>query len=146
MKKEFNFALRNIKTEQFAFFESVFDNTSPIQIKGSVNFGINDVDHFIACTSHFEFLNNEKPFLAIQIICEFEVEATSWVQFINKQKTQIEFPVDILKHLISINIGISRGVVHSKTESIHPSFIFPLINLDALVKENHIYKFKKDRS
>jgi hypothetical protein len=135
MKAEFKFALRNIKTEQFAIFESIFDESKHVELKGNVNFALNEIDRFIACTTHFEFLIEEKPFMAIQILCEFEIENDSWQPLINKKQTELEIPIEILKHLISLNIGISRGVIHSKTEEMKISFILPLINLDSLLKE-----------
>lgn len=144
MKKDLKFGLRNIKTEQFAIFESVFDDKKVMQIKGSVNFGLNDVDHFIACTTHFEFFIEEKPFLAIQLMTEFEIETASWQQFINKDNTLLEIPIEILKHFISLNIGITRGVLHSKTEDLKPTFILPLIDLNSLAKESIKHKIKKE--
>ena len=83
--------------------------------------------------------------MAIQILCEFEIENDSWQPLINKKQTELEIPIEILKHLISLNIGISRGVIHSKTESMKIEFILPLINLDSLLKEPLKHQLKESK-
>ncbi|MCF8365096.1 MAG: hypothetical protein K9H16_04905 [Bacteroidales bacterium] len=136
-KNEVGFILRKISTEQFATIEIDLSEKENVQLGFSVNFGINEENRIIACSTRFEFLAKNSPFILIHIKCEFDIEPKAWENYKNIELKKISFPKGFMSHLAVITVGAARGVLHAKTENTKfNQYLLPTINVTDFVKED----------
>lgn len=130
------FNLKKINTEQFAIIEDAYDSqVKDINLEAHVTFGIASKSASIISSIKFQFKQNEKIFLLIEVSCEFGVEKNKWNEFCKKDK--IIIPQDFLSHLATITIGTTRGVLHSKTTNTKfNDFILPTMDITKIVTED----------
>lgn len=138
MKKEntqVGFALKGIKTEQFAIFEENYAPKKETGLGTELQFKLNQTNKQIAVFLGFEFMQGKKIFLKIQVSCHFKIEESSWNSFIKENKLIV--PKGFLAHLAMITTGTSRGVLFGKTEATPFSkFIVPTLNVAEMIKED----------
>nr|MBP6230967.1 hypothetical protein [Paludibacteraceae bacterium] len=118
MKKEntqVGFALKGIKTEQFAIFEENYSPKKETSLGTELQFKLDQNNKQIAVFLGFEFLQGKKVFLKIQVSCHFKIEESSWNSLIQENKLIV--PKGFLAHLAMITTGTSRGVLFAKTEA-----------------------------
>lgn len=130
------FKLEKINTEQFAIIESSYDDSNDgIGLEANVKFGINTEDSAIISIIKFQFEQNDKPFLIIEVSCEFSIGQDKWNKF-SSEKT-IHIPKALLAHLAMITIGTTRGILHSKTDNTKfNEFILPTLNVAEMITED----------
>ncbi|WP_233900639.1 hypothetical protein [Tenacibaculum piscium] len=130
------FKLEKINTEQFAIIEDAYDNYSEeIGLEAIVKFGVNSENTAINSIIKFQFEQNKKPFLIIEVSCEFGIEQTKWNDFSKDKKVHI--PKGFLAHLAMITVGTTRGILHSKTENTKfNEFILPTLNVSEMITED----------
>jgi len=138
MKKEnaqVGFALKGIKTEQFAIFEANYAPKKETGLGTELQFKLDQINKQIAVFIGFEFIQGKKVFLKIQVSCHFKIEESSWSSFIQEDKWII--PKGFLAHLAMITTGTSRGVLFAKTEGTPFSkFIVPTLNVAEMIQED----------
>lgn len=140
-KKNINFRLLNIITEQFATFE-VENIPDENDLQSDLQFSINPENRVIACQMKFQFLHASQPIIALTVVCNFDIEATSWNEYILLNK-KITLPKHLLEHLCAITVGTSRGILHSKTENTSfNKFIIPALNVTSLVEKEVVFEIK----
>lgn len=139
MDNNISFRLIRIENIQFATFPEFLNNESEdIKFSVSIHFGIDKKEKFIGCICEFQFQDNEKVFLKLETVCEFGIQEEKWNEFITE--TNIEFPIEFLRHLAMITVGTSRGILHSKTENSDMNeFILPTINIIEVIKDNQVF-------
>ena len=138
MKKEntqVGFALKGIKTEQFAIFEENYSPKKETSLGTELQFKLDQNNKQIAVFLGFEFLQGKKVFLKIQVSCHFKIEEGSWSSLIQENKLIV--PKGFLAHLAMITTGTSRGVLFAKTEATpFSTFIIPTLNVAEMIKED----------
>lgn len=138
MKKEntqVGFALKGIKTEQFAIFEENYSPKKETSLGTELQFKLDQNNKQIAVFLGFEFLQGKKVFLKIQVSCHFKIEESSWSSLIQENKLIV--PKGFLAHLAMITTGTSRGVLFAKTEATpFSTFIVPTLNVAEMIKED----------
>ena len=138
MKKEntqVGFALKGIKTEQFAIFEENYSPKKETSLGTELQFKLDQNNKQIAVFLGFEFLQGKKVFLKIQVSCHFKIEESSWNLLIQENKLIV--PKGFLAHLAMITTGTSRGVLFAKTEATpFSTFIVPTLNVAEMIKED----------
>ena len=141
MKKEntqVGFALKGIKTEQFAIFEENYSPKKETSLGTELQFKLDQNNKQIAVFLGFEFLQGKKVFLKIQVSCHFKIEESSWNSLIQENKLIV--PKGFLAHLAMITTGTSRGVLFAKTEATPLStFIVPTLNVAEMIKEDVLF-------
>jgi len=135
------FKLEKINTEQFAIIEDSYeDSYEEIGLGTNVKFGVNSETPAIISIVKFQFEQQQKPFLIIEVSCEFSVEQSKWADFSKEKK--IIIPKDFLAYLAMITIGTSRGILHAKTDNTkYNELILPTINVAEMIVEDG--KFEK---
>ena len=130
------FKLKKINTEQFAIIEDAYNNqVEDVNLEAHVTFGINSENTSIISIIKFQFKQNEKSFLIVEVSCEFSVEKNKWNEFHKEEK--IIIPHNFLRHLAMITVGTTRGVLHSKTTNTKfNEFILPTIDITQIVIED----------
>jgi hypothetical protein len=137
MKKEKNyaFALKSIKTEQFAIIEDCFKNGEKVELNSNVGFAADKATTTIAIFTGFRFEQNNIPFLLIETSCYFQIGEANWNTFSNN--ASLIMPKGFMQQLLSLAIGTARGVLHSKTEnSTFNRFVLPILDAANLIKED----------
>lgn len=130
-----DFALKGIKTEQFAIIEENYVPKKETVLGSELQFKLNQSNKQIAVFLGFEFLQGKKMFLKIEVSCHFKIEEVSWNSFIQENKLIV--PKGFLAHLAMITTGTSRGVLFAKTEATQFSkFIVPTLNVAEMIKED----------
>lgn len=133
--KQVGFALKGIKTEQFAIIEENYVPKKETGLGTELQFRIDQTYKQIAVFLGIEFIQGKKIFLKIQISCHFKIEENSWESFIQKNKLIV--PKDFLAYLAMITTGTLRGVLFAKTEATQFSkFIIPALNVAEMIKED----------
>ncbi len=130
------FSLKKINTEQFAIIEDAYNSQiEDMNLEIHISFGISSESSSIVSIIKFQFKQNEKSFLIIEVSCEFSVEKSNWNEFLKEGKLII--PQGFLVHLSTITVGTTRGVLHSKTTNTKfNNFILPTIDITKIVTED----------
>ncbi|MEZ4851160.1 MAG: hypothetical protein R3B93_21610 [Bacteroidia bacterium] len=133
------YRLNKINTEQFAIIDKVFDgDLEGVSIEAGLGFAIDFEGQGIKITPNFQFKKDGKPFIIIQISCEFTIMDDSWETITEKKqidRDKINLPRDFMKHLTGICFGVARGVLHTKTEqTIYNQFILPDIDIEEIIE------------
>jgi hypothetical protein len=136
--KNIEFSIKNINTEQFALFEeNRFDN-GKINLETNLSYGLNVVERDFIISIKFTFEMKKKPFMSIQVNCNFEIGLESFNDLITDNK--IIVPNWFIAHMAMITVGTSRGILHSKTEgTIFNKYILPTINVAQMIPEDAIF-------
>ncbi len=133
---EIGFRLEKIATNQFAIIENVYDDADKdINLNMSFQFGTSSDLPAVKSVIKIQFEQAEKPFLIIEVACEYSVEESKWTEFTKGKK--IVIPKDFLTHLMVLTIGTTRGVLHAKTENtIFNDLILPTLNVSEIISED----------
>jgi hypothetical protein len=145
MKKEKNyaFALKAIKTEQFAIIEDCFKTGEKVAFNSKIGFGADEKATILAVSTGFRFEQNDIPFLLLETSCYFQIGEANWNIFNNNGTLLV--PKDFMRQLLVITIGTARGVLHTKTENTpFNRFILPVLDATNLIKEDVELDFAKD--
>lgn len=131
------FALQQINTEQFATVNDSISDNKEIEIQASLRFGVDQGQHIIVCFSKFEFEQEGKTILIIEVSCQFEIENASWEQLINAEEESIILPKGFAAHLAMLTVGTTRGVLHAKTEkTAYNPLMVPTVNVASMISED----------
>lgn len=139
MKKEnkIGFSLIKIQTEQFAFFEEIFDEKLIVNLNTQIEFKLNFENKIVGSFIGFTFEQQERPFLKIEVSCHFAIENNSLTSFLDTTKLKISIPKDFLAHLAMITVGTTRGILFAKTEGTSLNkFIIPTLNVSEMIEGN----------
>lgn len=140
------FKLQNIVTEQFATIKSAYQEGEKIRLSSSVGFSINPSEKSVAVNTQFEFDQEKRVFLLIEVACHFAIESKAWQQMLSDDGTQLNVPQGLALHLAVITVGTTRGVLHAKTEkTMFNQFILPTVNLSEIIKENPVLDLKHEQ-
>lgn len=140
-KNKIGFALKQITTEQFAIIESSYKEGAAIELKAGLKFGINFNDKRISVFFATSLIQENSPFLLLEVGCYFNIIKEAWEGFFNDAKTELIVPKDFIGHLVMLTIGTTRGVLHSKTENTpFNDFLLPTLNVNELVKKDVPFK------
>lgn len=142
MKKKYQniaFQLKQIETEQFAIVEEAFNESERIQFNYTFSFGADQEQKVIAAFGIFRFLSNEKPFIILKVSCYFAISPESWKLLKIEDTRKLRLDKDFLCNLMTITVGTSRGILHTKTENtFYNKFLVPTINVESAIAEDLI--------
>lgn len=130
------FKISRIKTEEFATIGDSRDLDENLDAGISINtsFGIDPDNYVVACLLDIQYEQKDKAIIAFKQSCEFEIEKESWNSCIDKDGKNITFKKGFLHHLLVLVVGVSRGVLHARTENTpYNKFHLPAINVTEIV-------------
>lgn len=137
-RKDIEFNIKGVKTEQFALFEENHFDKGEINLETNLSYGLNADERDFIVSIKFTFEMKKKPFITIQISCNFEIELKSFNNLIVDDK--IIVPNWFIAHMAMITVGTSRGILHSKTEgTIFNKYIIPTLNVAQMIPEDAIF-------
>lgn len=140
-KKDIEFSIKGIKTEQFALFEENHFDKGKINLETNLSYGLNAGERDFITSIKFTFEMKNKPFITIQVNCNFKIGIESFNNLVDDGK--IIIPSWFIAHLAMITVGTSRGILHSKTEAtIFNKYILPTINVAQMIPDDAIFDYK----
>ncbi len=132
------FIMRQIVTKQFAVLEDYYEKNDEVGLNLELRFSANKENRMIDASLLVKLLNNECPFLILEVGCLFEIKQNSWDQFA-REENSIRIPKAVLCHLAMHAVGTARGVMHVKTEkTCFNCFILPPVNVVELVTDDFL--------
>ena len=137
------FALANITTEQFASIEeNIPQQGNEIGIDINFRFSADEKSKMIGVFTNFTFHTQGKQFLIVEGGCHFKIKPEDWEKLLSEDKKELTAPAGLLRHLATITVGTTRGILHAKTENTcFSKYILPTINIVKVVSEPSIFKF-----
>lgn len=143
--KKIGFSLKNVSTEQFAIIEEAFDNEKTIELNLGSGFVIEKEKHLISNLFKVQFTQAKQPFLILETACHFEISPEAWNAFFDEEKNILTLPKGFASHLLMLNIGTSRGVLHCKTEdTVYNQFMLPTINVNSLINKDVVIELTEN--
>jgi hypothetical protein len=137
-KQNFQFNITNVKTEQFALFEENHLDKGKINLETSLSYGLNSEERAFLVSLKFTFQMKKKPFMTIQVNCNFEIDPLSFKSLEIDDKFIV--PKGFVAHMAMITVGTTRGVLHTKTEgTIFNKYILPTINVAEMIPEDVVF-------
>jgi hypothetical protein len=134
---EILFKLHNIKTEQFAIIEDIYNEGDSVQLESNYRFGTIAADKVVAVMVNYKFKSPNGVFLVIDVVCFFKIKEESWNSVFNLDNSELVLPKEIATHLLVLAIGTTRGVLHAKTENtFYNRFFVPTLNVSENIKED----------
>lgn len=137
---EIGFRLNQIEKKQFATLGDVPAPSSIIHENIEFAFGVLQEEKIIGCLFHYTLLGDgDKPFLTIQVSCDFKINQENWQQLAGETKSDIKLPKGFAQHLAGITVGTARGILHNETENT-PFNEYPvgLINLKDIFTDDAV--------
>lgn len=137
MNNNIGFVLLKVTTEQFAIIENSFDDREKTHLNLNISFTADEENEQVACFLEIKYVQNETPFLVLETGCHFKIESEAWEVFFDKNDNTLRLPRSFAAHLLMLNIGTARGILHSKTETTSfNKFLLPTINVNKLIIED----------
>ncbi len=135
--QQIGFALRGIKTEQFAVLDENYTPKKTVNLSTDLQFKLDAENKYIGVFLTFQFEQEKKTFIKIEVSCHFQVHDDAWQGFMQKSDFQVVVHKGFLAHLTMITAGTARGILFTKTETTPFSkFIIPTLNVTELIKED----------
>ncbi|GAB3351618.1 hypothetical protein GCM10027566_10120 [Arachidicoccus ginsenosidivorans] len=134
------FNLVNIREEQFSTFLDIDIDNNEINQTVAFGFGADKTNKLIACSCTYTLSAVDRPFIHIQIVCNFGIEEDSWntLQATSEGKFLL-IPNGFATHLGAIVYSTTRGVLYEKTKGTKfEKFPMQLLSVTAIIKEAHI--------
>lgn len=134
------FALGNIRTEEFAKFEENYIADKPVEVSSGLSFSIHDEnEHLVICNLSVECAIKNKIFLKIKVLFLYQIEKKSWLAMLEENNRTYIFPKNFVSHIAVLSLGTVRGIVFEKLkkdEGELSKFILPLINISDMIDED----------
>lgn len=145
-KNKVGFILKKIVTEQFAIIESSYCESITVDLKAGLKFGINFDKRILSVIFSTSLIQENSPFLVLDVGCYFEINEEAWKDFNKKDSTDLIVPRGFISHLVMLTIGTARGVLHSKTEKTpFNNYLLPTINVFKMVESDIVFSVDDDK-
>ncbi|MDX1718716.1 MAG: hypothetical protein R3353_01020 [Salegentibacter mishustinae] len=146
-KNKIGFSLNNVTTEQFAIIEEAFNIKNPVELNLGSSFAVDIDKKLISNFFKVQFIQEKTPFLILETGCHFKISPDAWQEFFDKEKNKIKLPQRFAGHLLMLNIGTSRGVLHAKTDdTVYNQFMLPTINVNRLIDTDVIMDLTEENA
>ena len=142
--EKIQFSLRGLSTEQFALIETAFNDKDEIRIQHTIRFARSDERKWIGAFGRLEFIQNDNPFIIIDIGAHFELTVESWELILDTKNLSLMMPQNFAIHLAAIAFSSARGVLHDKLEKTpFNMFFIPLLDLTKIIQGDVEIGFEK---
>lgn len=134
-----------IHVEQFAVLaESItFEKDGlPIDLETRLSFK-GAKDKKVAPIVRFSFVKDQQPLMLIEVCCEFDIHPDDWKEMLHDDTLVVS--KETLEYIASQTVGVTRGILHCKTEGTPFNvFILPPINVASMIEGDLNIDFKED--
>lgn len=132
------FQLIKIDAPQFAVIkDSEFSN--PLHVNFEANFAVDNNVTSIKNTLKVVYSDSSVPVMQLVVECIYAVSSESWSEM-KKPDVHYVIPVGFLRHICTITIGTTRGILYEKTAATNLNkYVMPLVNVVDMVKEDMVF-------
>jgi hypothetical protein len=121
-------------------FPDLLVNGEKVLVTSEFNFGVSKPLNSVRCISKYNYTQDEKLLLTIEVACFFDINEEGSKEL----EKQGKLTVDFLRYLATISTGTARGIISAKTEgSVLNSVVLPPINLVDAIKTDFAFEDKK---
>lgn len=122
------YRILNIRTKQFAVFESDFSAEDPdLEVNNSCSYGIDVEPGNFHCVITITYSQNGKPVLKIETEAVFQLGKESMSSFLKGKS--FEMPVSTVRYFTDMLYGATRGILVCKLEGTKlVNIILPPVN------------------
>lgn len=143
--QQIGFALRGIKTEQFAVLEENYTFKKTVNLSTNLQFKLDIENKYIGVFLTFQFEQEKKTFLKIEISCHFQIKSDNWEDWLQENGLKLIVSKGFLSHLVMITTGTARGVLFAKTEATTFSkFIIPTLNVTEMIRDDLTFDLNEE--
>src|SRR3546814_11288210 len=83
------FRLNQIDKKQFATLGDVPASKAVIRENIEFAFGVLQEEEVVGCLFHYTLLDGDRPFLAIQVSCDFKINKENWQQLARSEERRV---------------------------------------------------------
>lgn len=135
--KVYPFKIQGIQAPEFSTFPDVFKEGADIRLDTEFAFGSSIRNHSLGVKFTVNFRIADKPFIALVVICDFDIEEKTFQGFFSRSMKKYLVPKELFTHLSVLTIGTARGILHEKlSKTKFPQFILPSLNISNLIAED----------
>lgn len=134
------YRISHIETLQFAVFPDNYINGQEVMVNTNCSFNVRQDLNQVRNIINVNYIQNDKILLVIQLACFFDIAPEGFEEI----KKEGKIPVDFLRYMGTISVGVTRGAIHAKTEGtvINP-VVLPPINLEEMLKKDLLLEEKQ---
>lgn len=128
------FRMSKINVEQFAILkESVPQGEITVGLEVELK-QASQVE-MVGVGTSFSFESSGERFMVLKVFCEFQINPEDWAGCMSDDIVTI--PKDTMDYLLSQTVGVSRGILHCKTEgTAFNHIVLPPLNVSDVIKED----------
>lgn len=147
LEQKVEFRLAQIKTEEFAVIDGVYQPGKETFVGSQLNYGFIIQSLVIIVNGKFSFSQDENPYLLLGLTCWYQMSPKDWDIFFEKETGRLTLPMQVAQIFANLLVGTARGVVHTKTEGqpFH-TVVLPPINLNELIKTDILMEPNRQES
>lgn len=139
--EDFLFSLIKLTTEQFAVFEDNYDAKGELEMFIQIKFMADSKNQILGVLLQFKLRMEEsqKEVLIIESGLHFQIDKRTWENCLDKNRKTLTIPLEHATHLSTLAVGVTRGMLHSKTEGTCVNhLILPLLSVDQFVDDKDL--------
>jgi hypothetical protein len=145
--KNIPFRIAGIETSQFALIESSYKDDCDVKLAVEVPISASDDDHALEVSLNIQFKCESAPFIILEVKVKFDIEPESFKSLFGtkKKKTALIIPVGLSRHLATLAVGTSRGVLHERlSKTKWNDFVLPTIDLTKILVKDIVLDKKEE--
>lgn len=135
------FRMSKINVEQFA----ILKDSAP---QGEITVGL-EVElkqaaqvEMVGIGASFSFEYSGERFMVLKVFCGFQINPEDWASCTNEGIVTI--PKNTMDYLLSQTVGVSRGILHCKTEgTAFNHIVLPPLNVSDIIKEDVTFNLSR---
>lgn len=135
--KVYPFKIKGIQAPEFITFTDVYQDGADISMNTEYALGSSIQNHSLGVKFSVDFRIKNKPFIALVVICDYEIDEKTFLGFYSKASDKYVVPKELYTHLSVLTIGTARGILHEKlSKTKFAQFILPSLNISNLISED----------
>ncbi len=142
-RKNIQFSLIDITTEQFAVFDDNFETGNDnFEIDLSTRIKLSSNQKAVGFFTKYSFFQKTNLVLVIECGCHFKLNEDYWND--NLKDNVLTIHKDLLTHFLFLTVGTSRGVLHAKKPKKFENLILPTLNITTFLQDDISFDLSKE--
>lgn len=132
-----HYTLVRIITENLELVPVEMTDDQPVRVDVGFNFGIDNEQQLLKVLFKNVFLQDESPFITIEIGCIFSINPEAWELLGDEENNRFIIPQNFAGHLAGLAVSTARGILHQATDGTPLNmFLIPVTNIEEIVRED----------
>ncbi|MEZ4722907.1 MAG: hypothetical protein R2813_13620 [Flavobacteriales bacterium] len=136
-KKDFQFAIANVSTEQFSVTPEEFRPKENVDVTIHFSFKLAAKEQMVGVFMHLSFHQQHCKLINLEVGCHFKVHPDTWPLLLDDKREKLKLRLHLALHLATITTGTARGVLHARlTGSPFAHLVLPAVDLTTMLKSD----------